>query len=244
MRTNLEKWDYYKSIIDQRTDGFVNSIIFNAGVSLPSSYYYVYPSGKVVERVICSCYYNHRIHGGTTYFYGKKPTREEVELIKKYSESDIPFDRNNIFLNYEEKWDGGMKIKSSVNYIELINERGGNYLNIADAVIESESRLELVREKKEIQETYKGFDFGSNGFKFLGWQNGWKHVYYDEDGNLCTESGKPRRSFGYSKEDHPEYGKCRELKHILYDEQRTRSGSENIEACPKCKIYWKYDCSD
>ena len=24
------------------------------------------------------------------------------------------------------------------------------------------------------------------GYKFLGWQNGWKHVYFDEDGNQTT----------------------------------------------------------
>ena len=52
------------------------------------------------------------------------------------------------------------------------------------------------------------------GYKFLGWQNGWKRVFFDEDGKQTTgntsKGEKPRVSFGYTKEDYPEYAYCRE----------------------------------
>lgn len=82
-----------------------------------------------------------------------------------------------------------------------------------------------------------------SGYKFLGWQNGWKHVYFDEDGNE-TEDNSKKRTFGYRTADYPEYGKCRELKHAKDEIQHNPRGSENTVSCDECKIYYKYDCSD
>lgn len=88
----------------------------------------------------------------------------------------------------------------------------------------------------------------SEGYKFLGWQNGWQHVYFDENGNQTTgdisKGEKPKRTAGYLKEDYPEYGICREQKHKCDEVHHNRRGSENTVSCDICKIYWKYDCSD
>lgn len=81
------------------------------------------------------------------------------------------------------------------------------------------------------------------GYKFLGWQNGWKSVYFDANGNVTTDD-KTRKSFGYLTADYPEYGKCRDEKHKRDDVQHNPRGSENTVSCDICKIYWKYDCSD
>ncbi len=81
------------------------------------------------------------------------------------------------------------------------------------------------------------------GYKFLGWQNGWKHVYFDVSGKV-TEDRASAKSFGYTKEDYPEYGACLELKHKRDDVSHNLRGSENTVSCDICKIYWKYDCSD
>lgn len=80
------------------------------------------------------------------------------------------------------------------------------------------------------------------GYIFLGWQNGWRHVYFDKEGNV-TDDPEKRYSFGYLPEDQPEYCKCRELGHRTKNVQNTPSGSENTVSCDICKIYWKYDCS-
>jgi hypothetical protein len=86
------------------------------------------------------------------------------------------------------------------------------------------------------------------GYKFLGWQNGWKHVYFDEDGKITTgdllKGEKPKRTFGYTKEQHPEYASCIEQGHHLDSLSHNNRGSENTVNCDVCKIYWKYDCSD
>lgn len=94
---------------------------------------------------------------------------------------------------------------------------------------------------------YRGEQIDLSKYKFLGWQNGWKHVYFDKDGNETTgdtsKGEKPKYSFGYRTDDYPEYGACRDAKHERKEKQMTRSGSENVVWCDECKIYYKYDCS-
>jgi hypothetical protein len=82
-----------------------------------------------------------------------------------------------------------------------------------------------------------------NNYKFLGWMNGWHHVYFDENHNV-TEDNKKAKSFGYLEEDYPEYTNCRKLGHKVDDIQCNQRGSENVVSCDICKIYWKYDSSD
>ncbi len=78
-------------------------------------------------------------------------------------------------------------------------------------------------------------------YKQLGWQNSWKTTYFDVDKNIVDR--KLAKSFGYTEENHPEYGKCRNAKHQLNEKQMTRNGSVNVVWCDECKIAWKYDCS-
>lgn len=82
-----------------------------------------------------------------------------------------------------------------------------------------------------------------HGYKFLGWQNGWNHVYFDKDGNVTTKQ-ELKVSAGYLKKDYPEYVNCQDRKHTLDHICYNNRGSENIVSCNICKIYWKYDCSD
>ena len=80
-------------------------------------------------------------------------------------------------------------------------------------------------------------------YKFLGWQNGWKHAYFDKDGHVTTDAAL-RCTFGYLPEDYPEYCKCRDSGHPRIEIQNNSRGSENTVSCDICKIYFKYDCSD
>lgn len=97
----------------------------------------------------------------------------------------------------------------------------------------------IVKDKEMLESELK-----KQGYEFLGWQNGWRHVYFDEDGNLSSETGKPARSFGYTTKDYPIYGKCRDSHHKWDEASLSPRGSENIVSCDICKIYWKYDSSD
>lgn len=81
------------------------------------------------------------------------------------------------------------------------------------------------------------------GYKFLGWMNGWKNVYLDENKQVTTDESK-YKYFDYLTSDHPEYGGCRDAKHKVDEVSHSNRGSENTCSCDICKIYWKYDCSD
>jgi len=246
MKTNLEKWNYYLSIVDVKTNKFINSQ--KEGKTIPSVYYVVYPSGKVAERTIIDIEYSHYKHEGILYFTGKKPTKKEVKALAIYSDMDIPFSVENLWFKYSEVWgkENNRISTSSVMFTDVITEKGLFY-SIVDAEKQGEIIRKFVEEEKAFKELHKkdgGYNYTSNGYKFLGWQNEWKDVYYDEDGNLCSETGKPHKTFVYTKEDYPEYRKCIDSKHRLIEVSLNQRGSENIVSCPICKIYWKYDCSD
>jgi hypothetical protein len=246
MRTNLEKWNYYLSIIEEKTNKFIASQ--KEGKKIPSIYYVVYPVGKVAERTIIDIKYSHYKHGGRTYFNGKKPTKKEVGALAAYSATDIPFTVDNLWFKYSEIWgkENNCKSSSSVRFTDVITEKG-LYYSIEDAEKQGEIIRKHVEEEKAFKELHKkdgGYDYAANGYKFLDWQNGWKHDYYDEDGSLCEETGKSHKSFGYSKENYPEYRKCIDSKHRRIEVSHNQRGSENTVSCPICKIYWKYDSSD
>ena len=96
----------------------------------------------------------------------------------------------------------------------------------------------MTAEPKELNQKLK-----EAGYKFLGWQNGWKHVYFDENGTQITDMEKAK-AFGYTKEDYPEYGECREKQHPVDHVSHNSRGSEHTVSCDICEIYWKYDSSD
>ena len=243
MKTNLEKWNYYLGIINTKTNEFINSQI--EGKTIPTIYYVVTPFGNIVERAIVNIEY---YHNGKTYFNGKKPTNKNVDEISEYSSKHIHYSCDNIYLKYSEIWDIGNNLKSisTVKFNDIINEIG-LYYSISDAEIASKKILDKNRIDKEFNDQHKKdskYNYVANGYKFLGWQNGWKYDYYDEDGNLCSETGKQQKSYSYSKENYPEYRKCLDSKHRRINVSHNSRGSENTVSCPICMIYWKYDCSD
>ena len=242
MKTNLEKWNFYLSIIDDRTKEFID--LQKEGKDIPNVYYIVYPTGKIVERNIIDIEYSHHKHGGKIYFNGKKPTREDISNIATYSTCHIPFSVENIWFKYSEIWDKekGSKSTSSVRFNDVINKKRLFY-----SVNEAQSQSDLMKkdvEYKLLHKKDKSYNYTENGYKFLGWQNGWKHVYFDEDGNECSKSEKPSKTFGYLAADYPEYGKCIDLKHKRIEVSHDQRGSEHTVSCPICKVYWKYDSSD
>lgn len=79
-------------------------------------------------------------------------------------------------------------------------------------------------------------------YKYLGRQNDWKHVYFDQYGKQ-TEHTFNRCSYGYTEEDYPEYYQC-VIKngHSL---QKFNNGKGcNWHYCDICKHYWYVDSSD
>lgn len=85
---------------------------------------------------------------------------------------------------------------------------------------------------------------GADDYKYLGWQNGWRSVYFDKDGNQVPYNSKEARTFGYLETDYPEYGQCRRLQHKLSRISLSRRGTHEVIKCDICKIWWNLDCGD
>lgn len=241
MKTNLEKWNYYSSELNKKANEFLDSI----NVITPETFWEVEPDGKITECFVLSRGYSLGI-----YFFGKKPTNKDVIAIKKLYETPFVFDEKKAYFEYKYQWgaiDGDAKFTTSRIGINKVFENRNVFINKLAAEIKAKEVIDIYNENKDFYKRHKkdvNYNYLDNGYKFLGWQNGWKHIYYDEDGTPCSESGKPHKSFGYSTADYPEYGKCRDLKHRHVEVQHNQRGSENTVSCPICKIFWKYDCSD
>jgi hypothetical protein len=81
-------------------------------------------------------------------------------------------------------------------------------------------------------------NFQIEGYKDLGWQNGWTPKFeHDDNGN--------KKFTGYHNQ--PEYSDCRQLGHKTREIDNSISlhrGTNNIVICDKCKHFSHYDCSD
>jgi hypothetical protein len=244
MRTNLEKWNYYKKLLEQRASAFLDSI----SPVTPSEFYMVNFKGGVNKCLVISRYYSFEPH----LFCISKPSKRDVETIENLYKSDIGFKAERAYFEYSYVWsidtDGKEYTAKTAIPIMAVLEKKEAFLSREDAEVAAIEIKAAYDENILFKETHKkdaNYDYKANGYKFLGWQNGWKHVYFDEDGNQTTgdasKGEKPKRSFGYTKE---EYVECIEQKHRRIEVQHNQRGSENTVSCPICKIYWKYDCSD
>jgi len=241
MKTNLEKWNYYLSLLNKKADVFMDTI----NPLIPDKFYLVTQIGIIHECTILNRHYSFGL-----YFNGKKPTKKNVENIKSIYDSEIQFKTDKAWFDYSYMWriyDGIEQFCRTSIHIQNVFKNEFAFLNKEDAEHKAKVIIFLNEEENQFKEINKkdvNYNYAANGYKFLGWQNSWKHVYFDENHNLCSETGKPSVTFGYLTLDHPEYGKCRDLKHRWIEISHNQRGSENTVSCPICKIYWKYDCSD
>lgn len=245
MKTNLEKWKYYLSIITDKTNNFIDSQ--KEGKIIPEKYYIIKYNGQISEKSIINVEYSHYKHDMEIELRGKNPTKKDITRIIEYSTKEIPFVIDNIYFKSTEIYDKqtGNFSSSHIGFLDIINKEGIFY-SLEEAQIESEKIIEKNRLEKQFkQEHHKdtNYNYAANGYKFLGWQNSWKYEYYDGDGNLCSETGKPRKYHTYPKEIYSEYMNCVDSKHLRIEVSHSNRGVENTVSCPICKIYWKYDCS-
>ncbi len=243
MTTNLEKWNYCLDLLNEKANQYMDSL----NPLIPDKFWKVNPNGSIKE-----CFVQNRHYNFGLYFNGKKPTNKDIEKIRIVFESKIEFDSEKAYFDYKYYWGIHQGKKSyastSIKLIHLIMNKNKNvFLTLSGAELIAKDLIIANNEKKEFQDKHKKdkyYNYPENGYKFLGWQNGWKHVYFDEDGNECSKTGKPSKTFGYLANDYPEYGKCIDLKHKRIEVSHNQRGSEHTVSCPICKVYWKYDSSD
>lgn len=246
MKTNIEKWNYYSSIIKDKTDSFIKSQL--DGLNIPDFYYVVHSIGKISKRTIEYVNYNHSKQNGKINFSGKKPTKKDIIKIIEYANSEISFSIDNIYFVYSEPsmFDPTHVHKSTIKLVDLINKTD-LYYSLEEAELVSFKILESKKEYDEFLEENKkdsNYNYESNDYKFLGWMNSWVIESYDEDNNLCSESGKKCMKKQYPKEKYTEYRKCINSNHLLIKVNVNKRKNEHIISCPRCKIYWKCDSSD
>ena len=94
MKTNLEKWTYYKSIIDARETTFINSEI----KEIPKAFYDVSSNGTIIVKTITGMSYHNRKY----FSFNKRPTKIDVDKIKQYAEETPVLTSDNIFFHYEK----------------------------------------------------------------------------------------------------------------------------------------------
>lgn len=236
--TLLEKWNDLQTIVKRRSD----SIVQAAYPSIPSEFYCVYPTGKIEVRTTKGSHYTFSF---STYPSGKKPTQKDVIRLTEALSIPTEVDPMKIYIEYSAPF-GESTSTSWSKAKDLFDEKGGLFLCLEKANAESVRVSEKWKAEKEFDQIHKkdaGYRYDENGYKFLGWQNGWHHVYFDADGQVTTDPQK-KKSFGYLTSDYPEYGKCKDAGHRTIHVQHNPRGSENTVSCPICKVYWKYDSSD
>jgi len=81
------------------------------------------------------------------------------------------------------------------------------------------------------------------GYKDLGWQNGWEQTFYDENYNEIPR-GERVVSVGYSPALHPEYHHCVLIAKHKRHHQVKPSNQTHLVACHDCKIFWQFDAGD
>jgi len=214
MKTNLEKWNHYKTLIDHRASEYMDTI----SAVIPKNFYMI----NVFQNKVYECEVLKRIYSIQGLWYnGKKPTKKDIIKIAEIYEQKIDFTPDKAFFEYKYHWGDGGTARTAIKINTLLSSNGA-WLNKEDAEMALIIERKLYEENKAFDEQHKkdpSYDYPSNGYKFLGWLN----------------SGIT---------DKEAYQKCFDLKHRRIGVSHNRRGSENTISCPICKIYYKYDCSD
>ncbi len=97
--TNIEKWNYWKGIIDAREKLFVEAEV----AEIPIALYSVYPNGTIGEKIVTQVTYNNQQYFG----FNKRPTKNDVDKVKQFAENNRLLLKENIRYHYEEKHNYG-----------------------------------------------------------------------------------------------------------------------------------------
>lgn len=236
------QWEYYAKLIQCKLDEF---IITTTG-KIPTKLYRVHANGQIAELEVNKATYPHHLNGFDNVYKGKNPKKIDVQRIKEYYESNPQFKIEYVYLNYSFKKDGKIQFSSSSAFYFQQNSNEKDFLTLEEAEAFAKIRIAENKIRDDFYTEHKkgaNYDYNGNGYKFLGWQNSWKHVYFDKQGNV-TNDPKERATFGYLETDYPEYCKCKAAKHLTIEFSANQRGTDHTVSCPVCKIYWKYDSSD
>lgn len=240
--TLKEKWDDLQTVAKRRADNFIQAVYPEA----PPIFWKIEGLfGKFNECTPKELYYSWPI---SLYHHGKKPTQKDVDRLTGDLNKPYEMDPERIYVSYSYEWSPGQSASTGRKASDIFQRKQEDGLYFDKVVAEDAYEKHIAKSKadQEFDKLYKkdkDYNYSANGYKFLGWQNSWKHVHFDEKGIVTADTNKAR-TFGYLKEDYPEYGTCQEQGHRTINVSHNQRGSEHSVSCPVCKIMWKYDSSD
>ena len=145
MKTNLEKWNYYKKIIESKTKEFINNQI---GSDIPEMIYHIYPSGKIIKCVVEKVDYVYQHNKIYFPFWNKRPSKKDIDKIKEYSEMNIDYDKDFICFSYKEEPHDGYYLSGEYKIKDL---RENKYLTTSEQRSKEISK-ELIEKKQKEEE--------------------------------------------------------------------------------------------
>lgn len=138
MRTNKEKWDYYKGLIDEREQKFIDIRVSNK----PKELYEVTHIGHLTVLTVTGIKYSNGLH-----YFTKIPKKTDVTKIKEYYENPPELSIANIRVHWERRYDG-WKSTSATKYTELIDEKNAYQMDKALADV----KVKELKEKRAHEE--------------------------------------------------------------------------------------------
>ncbi len=217
---NIDKWNIYLSALYMQLAGY----LLKEQIYFEDKFYKVSSTGEITAYEIERFDYDFDID----YPVGNVSNAKVIQ-IKKLSESKIDFKKDSILIRYQPLPD-----KNCTNITRWERFKADNNItsnHIAAKMISKRKRLEIDAKLAFQSANTKDadYDYETNGYTFLGWQNSWE--FTTVDGHMVAK-------------DQPKHNDCINAKHTLISVSCNDKGSENVESCPICKIYWKYDSSD
>lgn len=244
-KANQQKWDLLIQQLNDKFYEWVGAIV----PELPNKLYKVEQSGNLYEGYDLKPYYAYSFN---IYSNTKGVRIKDLELLAENINKGVEFTTDKLSFEYKYLWDAGYgPATTGIRFNDFMDMKPPYFIEKSLAETYSNEIKECRRTEKEFDELHKkdkNYNYRENGYKDLGWQNSWHHVYFDEDGKQTTgdisKGEKPSKTFGYTKEQYPEYATCRELKHRTVEVSHNNRGTQHDVSCPECKIVWHYDSSD
>jgi len=147
MRTNLEKWNHYKGLLESLENEFINSNINKMDYDKA----YRIENG-VCEYQITNIHYNYELKDRClTWYSGKKPTRNELKsligLVERIQNGALVFDSNKISFGCKRYTNPG-SVSTGFRLEELIKSNSSWFI----CPIKADARLSEFDEKKKHNE--------------------------------------------------------------------------------------------
>lgn len=143
MKANLDKWNYYKEILERRDQEFIKSVL---GDKVPEVFYTVEPAFntdiyyRVGVKTIEKTTYHHK--SNCMHLWGKKPTKIAIDNLKAITEGKISYEIDRIKLFWIEK-----NTSSAISWTDYVEKKNIFYDKEGASIAADMERKKYIEEK-------------------------------------------------------------------------------------------------